>query len=367
MLATLSLSFSPAQPKDCLPCHESIYESYLQTAHFKTSQPANRESIKGSFAQGENILRTANPDVLFKMVKRGDGFYQNGYQAGKLSRSERFDLVVGSGRKGQSYLFWEDGLLYQLPVSYFTLADEWVNSPGYENGKIFFGRLIPPQCLECHATSFELERRGSRVAYSNRYELGISCQKCHGPGDRHVQYHDENPEETSGRYILNPASFSRERRIDNCALCHSGLREPKMPPFTSVPGQALDDYLMPAHVPDDLKIDVHGNQAGLLRSSRCFKESPEMSCSTCHDIHAQERDLASLSQKCLQCHRPHDWTLADPPQARIDEFCVSCHMPDQRSDVVTLESKEGLFPRYRNHAIGVYPEESKQVLRQLRR
>jgi hypothetical protein len=34
--------------------------------------------------------------------------------------TERFDYVIGSGGKGQTYLYWKGDLLFQLPVSYWT-------------------------------------------------------------------------------------------------------------------------------------------------------------------------------------------------------------------------------------------------------
>ena len=33
----------------CASCHKKIYDSYLQTAHYLTAQPASENYIKGSF------------------------------------------------------------------------------------------------------------------------------------------------------------------------------------------------------------------------------------------------------------------------------------------------------------------------------
>jgi phage FluMu protein Com len=111
------------------------------------------------------------------------------------------------------------------------------------------------------------------------------------------------PEKTTGKYILNPAEFPRERKLDNCALCHSGMREPKRLSFSYKPGDKLEDFLKPASSDINPASDVHGNQVGLLELSKCFRSSPTMSCSTCHNVHQEERDLTKLAQKCLRCHR----------------------------------------------------------------
>jgi len=155
----------------CSPCHEAAGQSYRQTAHFLTSGRAGESTIRGSFAEGRNVLETAKPGVSFRMERKGDAFYQTAFDHGK-THSERFDLVLGSGRRGQSYLYWKGSLLYQLPVSYAALTGGWVNSPGYPDGEVHFDRVIPPQCLECHATE------GPKPG---QFEAGIACRKCHGP------------------------------------------------------------------------------------------------------------------------------------------------------------------------------------------
>ena len=101
----------------CGPCHQDVAQSYQQTAHFLTSSSANSTTIHGSFLEGRNVLQTAVPGVYFRMERKGEAFYQTAVDHGR-THSERFDLVLGSGRRGQSYLYWKSGLLYQLPVSF---------------------------------------------------------------------------------------------------------------------------------------------------------------------------------------------------------------------------------------------------------
>ncbi len=56
------------------------------------------------------------------MEKRDSGFYQVAYYKGDPKITGRFDIVVGSGSKGQTYITRYKNELYQLPVSYFTAA-----------------------------------------------------------------------------------------------------------------------------------------------------------------------------------------------------------------------------------------------------
>jgi hypothetical protein len=346
----------PVGPDACRACHGPIHAGSVRTAHFHTSRVADRGSIKGSFSTDANVLRTRNPNVHFRMEERGDGFYQTAHRrtpTGLRSTTERFDLVFGSGRRGQTYLYWKGDLLFQLPVSYLTGPNRWVNTPGFPDGEIVFDAVVSPRCLECHATAFSLRVDGA--GYGRDHRLGITCEVCHGRAARHVAFHRSNPAASPGRYVANPARLSRERQIDGCALCHSGPRQPKRPAFTYRPGDPLDDYLLPARA--EAIPDVHANQVGLLRGSRCFVASG-MTCGTCHDAHREERDTTALSGKCLQCHRPTACPVVSREGRATPRYCVDCHMPVRESAAIPVA-------RFRSHAIGRYPEEATRVLERM--
>src|ERR1035438_6526435 len=94
----------------CLSCHREQSTSYVHTAHHLTSQLANKDSILGSFHDGSNVLMIAdpatagdNPGLYFKMEARENGFYQTavaGWPGTLQKKSERMDVVVGSGVRG---------------------------------------------------------------------------------------------------------------------------------------------------------------------------------------------------------------------------------------------------------------------------
>jgi hypothetical protein len=342
----------------CQTCHQEIVASFLETAHYRTSANATPQSVRGAFSAGHNVLHTRSPGVYFRMERSGGGFQQTGVDSARgWSRTERIDLVIGSGRRGQSFLHWKRGLLFELPVSSLTGPDRWINSPGYVDGEIDFDRIIVPHCLECHTTSFPLRRAGRGMLYGRDYVLGITCEKCHGDGRAHARYHAAHPGDSTGHYILNPARFSRDRKVDGCALCHSGERDPKAPPFSYRPGEKLDDYFLPAASRSAVP-DVHGNQVGLLRRSKCFRSSPDFSCSTCHDVHRPQRDVAAFAQKCLACHQPGDHPRASEiGSERLLADCIDCHMPNRRSQAIQINTPTRPFALYyRSHQIAIYPE-----------
>lgn len=349
----------------CGSCHKDKAGTYHQTGHAITSGLPSKNSIKGAFSPGSNTLKTANPDLRFIMEANETDFTQKAVVRTSpsqiMTRTERIDVIIGSGLKGQTYLYWDDNRLFQLPVSYWTELGEWVNSPGYADGTANFERPVNPRCLECHTSSFQ-----SLLPPINRYDksslvLGIACEKCHGPGSEHVALFRSKspPRPPAATAIVNPAKLSRDRQIDVCALCHAGIGESFTPPLSFAAGDVLDHYLTIPPSDPGAHLEVHGSQWLRLAKSRCFESSATMTCTTCHDVHTPQRDLGSFAARCLTCHKVESCGVFSKLGHRIDRECVGCHMPLQRTDL-TVSSGNGrtLRPKVRNHQIGIYPENS---------
>jgi hypothetical protein len=356
----------------CLPCHKQQSSDYGRTAHHLTSQPPDQDSILGSFQDGSNILMIANPEpgsgnprLSFKMERKEGSSYETALAelgSRKLTRSERIDVVLGSGVRGQTYLYWKGDQLYELPVSYWTDGHQWINSPGYQDGTANFAREIDPRCLECHTSYIRVLSPDPHTNHYDRASLrtGIACETCHGPGAEHVAREQAastaHPESTA-HTILNPARFDRDRQVDQCALCHNGVRDQELlPAFSYLPGKLLDQYLAPNSTDSLDHPDVHGNQAGLLKKSGCYLSSPTMTCSTCHNVHAPERSAASYSNLCLNCHRWQSCGVSKKLGVKITHNCVDCHMPLQQTDaIVSVTASNIVRTTIRSHWIKVYP------------
>jgi hypothetical protein len=342
-----------------MSCHQDQSVTYMHTAHHLTSQQPNGNSILGSFSAGSNVLKIADPapvigdpGLYYKMEIKDTGYYQTavtGFPGQLQTRSERIDIVIGSAVRGQSYLYWHGDELYELPVSYWSDGRQWINSPGFRNGPPNFNRLVSPRCLECHVTY--IEPRSSEPG-TNRYEkaslvTGISCETCHGPGAEHIAMHRTAvpvSAASSGQAILNPAHFSRDRQVDLCALCHNGAQHAELAKaFSYVPGEPLDKYLGPNSADTDLRPDVHANQVGLLKRSRCYLSSPSMTCSTCHQVHAPERPAPSYSARCLSCHRVESCGMEKKMGPRIAENCIDCHMPVEQTNAIVSETADKII------------------------
>jgi hypothetical protein len=346
----------------CQECHQEISSTYAHTAHHLTSQLPTKDSILGSFTSGQNVLKTGDPDLLFRMNAKESGFYETAVfwqPPEQKTRTERIDIVTGSGDKGQTYLYWKGSQLFQLPVSYWTDLKRWITSPGYSEGVANFDRPILPRCLECHATYFESipSEKAENCYKKTGFVLGISCERCHGPGRAHAEYERSKSAAVSSatHSIVNPAALPRERHIEVCAQCHGGIGQAIAPAFSYIPGQHLENYVTLPHPDAEARVDVHGNQVALTQRSRCYRSS-QMTCTTCHDVHAPERVAASYSEKCLQCHQDRDCGEFAKLGAKIRQNCIDCHMPVQDSNLIVSDlNGEQVKARIRNHWIKVYP------------
>ncbi len=358
----------------CANCHKDIYESHIKTAHYLDSRPAAKEFIKGSFSRGKNKF-VYNKFMEVVLEQKKDSFFQTAFISGTEYQSKPFDIVIGSGRKGQTYLYWDDDKLFQLPVSYFTNLNSWCNSPGFPMNLINFDRLIPAECLECHGTYAKAALDENQQTFYDKTQIiyGIDCERCHGGAAKHVAFQQAHPEEKTGKYIISMKQLTRQQQLDACALCHSGFRDAITPRFTFETGDTLDNYSVARYSVDSIStLDVHGNQYGLLMASKCFKNSAQLDCSSCHNVHENEVNSPKIfSQRCITCHTDVSHASLMLPinkKQLLRNNCIDCHMPMLPSGKIILNvanAQDAVHDEVRTHKIGIYPVTTKDLLQKI--
>jgi hypothetical protein len=351
-----------AGDRACASCHEKEAQTYFATPHYLDSSLPSTKTILGDFTPGKNVLRTQNPNLIFAMIADNTGFFESAVNIGDPQHlsgdAEKIDIVVGSGRHGQTFLYWKGDELFELPVSYWTYTHEWINSPGYTDGEANFHRFVEPRCLECHATRFDnLPPPRNRYGHDS-VVLAIGCERCHGPGRAHVEREQgANPPGAGSPEIaiVNPARLERDRQVDLCALCHASPGEPIAPAMTFQAGDKIADFVKITAPPADAPVDVHGNQVGALKASKCYL-SGKLTCSTCHNVHRIQESADSFSGRCLTCHDVHACGRFKQMGESIRGKCIECHMPVGKSQVITSAMGGGLLQaEMRTHRIAVYP------------
>lgn len=331
--------------KACGECHADRWRGFQNTSHHLASVLASPDAVRGRFDPPNDVLLTRNPELSFRMEERDGAFFVNVIAPDDVLRL-RIDYVVGVGLLGQSYLYWDGDKLLQAPVGWFRPLARWANNPGHKDG-VPTVKPILPRCLECHATYAEVLEPNTPRFKKESLMLGISCERCHGPGAPHVAFHRAHPGEKQGREIVHPGELERDREVDLCAQCHAGAGEPQRPAFTFRPGQRFADFVR-------TKAELNGhasNQVAALRASKCFQASPKMTCTTCHDPH--QPPPKEPERACLDCHplTPHA-QITDLTALRAR--CIDCHLPRREDPNLGVEFPGGIVhASSRDHQIRV--------------
>lgn len=347
----------------CRECHQDKYDTFIHTAHHRTSRFATPEEVSGSFASTRNRMETSEPNVHFKMEQRGEDLYQQ-VSFFDWQFEVPFDLIIGSSKMAESYLYWHGDQLFQMNCTYLTEQDDWINSPGFIDGDAIYARPIRSGCLDCHVTYVDYRKSANHYTPKSLI-LGISCERCHGPGKDHVEYHQANPDKKESKHMAVPSKLSRQAQMDVCGQCHTTKKAPiDQQAFQFRPGDKLSDHYEKLEGEEDATNSVHtSNQVGRLSLSACFQQS-EMGCVECHNPHRNERDQLQLfSNRCMKCHQQEQCGMSDKLGASIAENCIDCHMPIRASENLQVETAAGnVFPPLRDHYIRVDPLATEEFL-----
>ena len=351
-----------AGSKACTSCHQDIYSSYSHSNHYKTSSAVDSNVFKKPAAAFKSPFYFSDSSYI-RVEEKDNALFQLYFVNGKENVSGKFDIAFGSAGKAQTYGYWKENKLYQLPLTYFADMNTWANSPGFSARHANFGRVIESRCFECHASYIDREfLQSGRLSVienldRNSIVYGIDCERCHGPALKHATFQQEHPSIKQSRYIASIKSLTRQQHLDVCAVCHSGNDQAKQKSlFAFTPGDTLSHFYYPDFGAGNAEPDVHGKQLQLLQLSSCFKNST-LTCTTCHTAHGpEENKMKEFIAQCVNCHQNHVHTPGIVKSTE-NSNCINCHMPLQSSKIIYFNNGAAAknFPYFiRTHRIAVY-------------
>jgi predicted CXXCH cytochrome family protein len=346
----------------CGSCHPNEMERWQSSDHGRAMQPANHTTVLGDFHHA-----TFEKDGVTSTFFRRDGDY----------------FVRTDGPDGQlqeykiAYTFGVDPLQQYLIAfpngRYQALSIAWDTRPAVAGGQRWF-HLYPHEkidhrdilhwtgplqnwnfmCADCHSTNLQKNYRAAGDRFETTWsDINVSCEACHGPGSRHVEWARDAQQggsypdpahglvvplkDSSGGAWTFPTGQAIARRntplasrleVETCGRCHArraqiwGDYQPGQPLADAYRVAFLEEALY--HADGQIRDEVY--EYGSFLQSRMYQAG--VTCSDCHDPHSS-RLRAQGNALCAQCHLSSTF---DGPQHHFHKAateaaqCVSCHM-----------------------------------------
>lgn len=392
-------------PAVCSGCHANIAQTYRRTGMGRSFYRPTLSNTIGEGNKSPTYYHKAS-DSYFTMLERDGRFYQRRYQIGFDGKEtnaieKQIDFVMGSGNHVRAYLHRTSrNTLVELPLAWYAEdGGTWAMNPGYDRpDHPGFRRKITYACMFCHNGIPEIPpsnmESGAEPVFAGRIPEGIDCQRCHGPGEKHIAM-AQTPGPKLGDIraaIVNPARLSPERETEVCLQCHLETTSSRLPssivryergPFSYKPGEPLADFMLYFdQVPANERVEIAG-AAYRLRRSACFQKSAGgLRCTTCHNPHDIPRGKEAAehyTQVCQRCHNAGLNAMVATGKHTQSNDCIGCHMPKRRTDdavhvVMTdhyiqrrkpardllgiiVERRETESNSYRGQVVSYYPQE----------
>ena len=182
---------------ECRRCHESIYETFIQTGMGKSFDLATHKKSAAKF-DNHALIYDKYKDFYYKPFWKDDSLYVMEFRMEKgdttYKRIEHVSYIVGSGQHTNSHIMNDGWLSHPGSMTFYTQRGNGIFLPAFENGaNSRFDRKIKLECMSCH-NSYPQMVEGSENKFSE-VPSGINCERCHGPGEQHVK------EKTAGHLV----------------------------------------------------------------------------------------------------------------------------------------------------------------------
>ncbi len=358
----------------CASCHQEQSDQWKGSHHEMAMQPANKETVLGDFSktslthdgitsnffkqEDEYLVNTVGPDG-----KLHD--YKIKYTFG-VSPLQQYLIEFPGGRLQALDIAWDSRTKEQGGQGWFHLnSDEHIPAGDvlHWTGPNLNWNYM---CAECHSTNLKKNYDSVSKSYDTTWsEVNVSCEACHGAGEKHVSWANSKDKSAKNTSAINTSvtktsvanmglvtefnerkgvswsinaesglpvrSEPRNTRmeIETCAVCHSRRSQISE---NDQAGESYSDAFQTALLNDGLyhadgQIDDEVYVYGSFLQSKMNKAG--VTCSDCHNPHTAALRSPG-EQVCYQCHKADVYASSSHHHHEKDSAgssCIECHMP----------------------------------------
>ena len=315
--------------KACISCHSEEVVKWQGSHHDLAMQIANDSTVLGDF----NDVKTEIDGVSYFFFKKNKEFFVRIKEIDDSVKEYKITYTFGLVPLQQYLVDFDRGRKQVLRVTWDTDKNKWYHQ--------YKGDTIEPtdwlhwsrgaqnwntMCAECHSTNLEKKYTIENDAFNTTYsEINVSCESCHGPAYKHVDWAENNPTGENS-YILK--GIDQKEQINLCAPCHA--RRVKLTENLE-PGIPFEDQyrlqsLSPNFYHGDGQIQEEDYVYGSFRQSKMYALG--VKCTDCHDSHSLKLKFEG-NQLCLQCHLPEQYNSDKHHFHKANteaSLCINCHM-----------------------------------------
>ena len=311
----------------CASCHRQIYERYRETPMANASAAVSAENLSPAdfthAASGVHYRVFSDNGHVWLSYDR-----EHASASRVLHGRQQLQYVIGSGKRGKTFLFEQEGYWFEAPINWYEKSGVWDMAPNYLSAQEMPLTLpVDPGCLHCHASQVAESLPDARNHYAAAPFAagGITCTACHGDAAAHLASGGKES-------MLKIDSLPAVKRNSICLSCHlegqtTVVHEGhKLAKFT--PGDNLFDsatyYVRSGEIGSGGR--ATSQWEALLESACQQRSGNRMTCTTCHDPHGSPAPAERVSfyrGRCLQCHNQGNFVAKHHPE---NPDCVGCHM-----------------------------------------
>ena len=321
----------------CQQCHPQAFQAWQGSHHERAMQPATDTTVLGDF---QNASFT-HQGVTSRFFTRDEKFFV--HTEGPNGQMADFPIHYTFGVEPlQQYLIpMPGGRLQSFTVAWDTQKQRWFHL--YPNEQVQPGDPLHwtglyqtwnVMCAECHSTNLRKQYDAKSKAYQTTWSaINVSCQACHGPGERHVAWakdtnpHDDQPYPHKG-LVVDFTTLDGQGQVEQCARCHA--RRHRVSVDDQHGRSLLDDF-----VPEVLRDGLYHADGQILDEVYVYGS------------YLQSK-MYHAGVRCTDCHQPHTAQL----RAQGNALCVQCHQTRPETRFPTLPSKAYNTPKHHFHAAG---------------